>query len=175
MKEPVFAPTSLSISNLLKLFRTSKTHMVILLDEFGGTAGIVTMEDVLEELVGEIYDEHDEISEEVVEQEDGSLSVDGNMQLEDLLEKIKIENTFHADTVGGWTAEKLEKVPEVGNSFSLEGYKFTVMEMDGFRVTRIKVEKLPPEEPEKAPEEEKTGEDGTGENPTGEKTEDAKQ
>jgi hypothetical protein len=66
-------------------------------------------------------------------------------------------------------------VPEVGDSFSLEGYKFTVMEMDGFRVTRIKVEKLPPEEPEKAPEEEKTGEDGTGENPTGEKTEDAKQ
>ena len=175
MKEPVFAPTSLSISNLLKLFRTSKTHMVILLDEFGGTAGIVTMEDVLEELVGEIYDEHDEISEEVVEQEDGSLSVDGNMQLEDLLEKIKIENTFHADTVGGWAAEKLEKVPEVGDSFSLEGHKFTVMEMDGFRVTRIKVEKLPPEEPEKAPEEEKPGEDGAGENPAGEKTEDAKQ
>ena len=155
MKEPVFAPTSLSISNLLKLFRTSKTHMVILLDEFGGTDGIVTMEDVLEELVGEIYDEHDEISEEVVEQDDGSLMVDGNMQLEELLEKINIENTFHADTVGGWTAEKLEKVPEVGDSFSLEGRKFTVMEMDGFRVIRIKVETLPPDEPEKATEEEK--------------------
>ena len=70
MKEPVFAPATLSISNLLKQFRTSKTHLIVLLDEFGGTEGIVTMEDVLEELVGEIYDEHDEVSEDVVEQED---------------------------------------------------------------------------------------------------------
>lgn len=155
MKEPVFAPASLAISNLLKLFRTSKTHLVILLDEFGGTDGIVTMEDVLEELVGEIYDEHDEISEEVVEQEDGSLIVDGNMQLEELMEKFSLENTYDADTVGGWAGEMLEKVPEVGDSFTLRGYQFTVMEMDGFRVTRMQVAKLPPEEPEEAAEEEK--------------------
>ena len=155
MKEPVFAPASLAISNLLKLFRTSKTHLVILLDEFGGTEGIVTMEDVLEELVGEIYDEHDEISEEVVEQEDGSLIVDGNMQLEELMEKFGLENTYDADTVGGWAGEMLEKVPEVGDSFTLRGYQFTVMEMDGFRVTRMQVAKLPPEEPEEAAEEEK--------------------
>ena len=151
MKEPVFAPASLSISNLLKQFRTSKTHLVILLDEFGGTDGIVTMEDVLEELVGEIYDEHDEISEEVVEQEDGSLVVDGNMQLEELMEKFGLENAYDADTVGGWAGEMLEKVPEVGDAFSLEGRKFTVMEMDGFRVTRMRVAELPPEEPEEAP------------------------
>ena len=156
MKEPVFAPASLAISNLLKLFRTSKTHLVILLDEYGGTDGIVTMEDVLEELVGEIYDEHDEISEEVVEQEDGSLIVDGNMQLEELMEKFSLENTYDADTVGGWAGEMLEKVPEVGNSFTLRGYQFTVMEMDGFRVTRMQVAKLPPEEPEEAAEEEKS-------------------
>ena len=156
MKEPVFAPASLAISNLLKLFRTSKTHLVILLDEFGGTDGIVTMEDVLEELVGEIYDEHDEISEEVVEQEDGSLIVDGSMQLEELMEKFSLENTYDADTVGGWAGEMLEKVPEVGNSFTLRGYQFTVMEMDGFRVTRMQVAKLPPEEPEEAAEEKKS-------------------
>ncbi len=156
MKEPVFAPASLAISNLLKLFRTSKTHLVILLDEFGGTDGIVTMEDVLEELVGEIYDEHDEISEEVVEQEDGSLIVDGNMQLEELMEKFSLENTYDADTVGGWAGEMLEKVPEVGDSFTLRGYQFTVMEMDGFRVTRMQVAKLPPEEPEEAAEGEKS-------------------
>ena len=156
MKEPVFAPASLAISNLLKLLRTSKTHLVILLDEFGGTDGIVTMEDVLEELVGEIYDEHDEISEEVVEQEDGSLIVDGNMQLEELMEKFGITNTYDADTVGGWAGEMLEKVPEVGDSFTLRGYQFTVMEMDGFRVTRMQVAKLPPEEPEEAAEGEKS-------------------
>ena len=155
MKEPVFAPASLAISNLLKLFRTSKTHLVILLDEFGGTDGIVTMEDVLEELVGEIYDEHDEVSEEVVEQEDGTLIVDGSMQLQELMEKFSLENTYDADTVGGWAGEMLEKVPEVGDSFTLRGYQFTVMEMDGFRVTRMQVAKLPPEEPEEAAEEEK--------------------
>ena len=148
MKEPVFAPASLSISNLLKQFRTSQTHLVILLDEFGGTEGIVTMEDVLEELVGEIYDEHDEVSEEIVEQEDGTLIVDGNMQLQELLEKFGLEKEYDADTVGGWAGEMLEKVPEVGDSFTLEGHQFTVTEMDGFRVTRMQVTRLPEEEEE---------------------------
>ena len=155
MKEPVFAPASLSISNLLKQFRTSQTHMVILLDEFGGTEGIVTMEDVLEELVGEIYDEHDEVSEEVVEQEDGTLIVDGNMQLQELLEKFGVANEYDADTVGGWAGEMLEKVPEIGDSFTLGHREFTVTEMDGFRVTRMKVTDLPVEEAE----EEKEAED----------------
>ena len=151
MKEPVFAPASLSIGNLLKLFRTSQTHMVILLDEYGGTEGIVTMEDVLEELVGEIYDEHDEVSEEVVEQEDGTLIVDGNMQLQELLDKFEVENEYDADTVGGWASEMLEKVPEVGDSFTVERHQFTVTEMDGFRVTRMQVTELP-EEQEEEPE-----------------------
>lgn len=157
MKEPVFAPASLPIGNLLKLFRTSKSHLVILLDEYGGTEGIVTMEDVLEELVGEIYDEHDEVSEEVVEQEDGTLIVDGNMQLEELLEKFGLQNNYDADTVGGWAGEMLEKVPEVGDAFDLEGHRFTVTEMDGFRVTRVQVTDLPEEKPgeEKAEEENK--------------------
>ena len=155
MKEPVFAPASLSIGNLLKLFRTSQTHLVILLDEFGGTEGIVTMEDVLEELVGEIYDEHDEVSEEVVEQEDGTLIVDGNMQLQELLDKFDVTNEYDTDTVGGWAAEMLEKVPEVGDSFTLGRHQFTVTEMDGFRVTRIQITELPEPEAEKETEEEK--------------------
>ena len=92
----------------------------------------------------------------MVEQEDGSLIVDGNMQLEELMEKFGLENTYDADTVGGWAGEMLEKVPEVGDSFTLRGYQFTVMEMDGFRVTRMQVAKLPPEEPEEAAEEEKS-------------------
>ncbi len=143
MKEPVFAPASLSISNLLKQFRTAKTHQVILLDEYGGTEGIVTMEDVLEELVGEIYDEHDEVNEEVVEREDGTLIVDGGMQLQELLEKYGLENTYDADTVGGWVSEMLEKVPEPDDAFELEGYRFQVTEMDGFRVTRVQVTEAP--------------------------------
>ena len=150
MTEPVFAPATLSISNLLKQFRTSKTHLIVLLDEFGGTEGIVTMEDVLEELVGEIYDEHDEISEDVVEREDGTIIVDGNLQLQELTEKTGLENTYDADTVGGWAGEMLEKVPEVGDNFTVGNRRFTVLEMDGFRVTRVQVETLPEETPEES-------------------------
>ena len=157
MKEPVFAPATLPISNLLKLFRTSQSHLVVLLDGFGGTEGIVTMEDVLEELVGEIYDEHDEVSEEVVEQEDGTLIVDGSMQLQELLEKFGTEEKeYEADTVGGWASEMLEKVPEVGDSFTAEKHQFTVTEMDGFRVMRMQATELPDEPPtEPADEKEK--------------------
>ena len=148
MKEPVFAPASLSIGNLLNQFRTAKTHLVILLDEYGGTEGIVTMEDVLEELVGEIYDEHDEVNEEVVRTEDGTLIVDGSMQLEELLEKYEIPDTYETDTVGGWAAEMLEKVPEPGDSFALGGHLFQVTEMDGFRVTRVQITDQPPQPPQ---------------------------
>ena len=147
MKEPVFAPASLPISSLLKLFRTSKTHQVILLDEFGGTDGIVTMEDVLEELVGEIYDEHDEVSEEVVENEDGSCVMDGGVQLQEVLEKYGIpDSDYDAETLGGWTGEMLEKVPEAGDSFVCGGTRFEVAEMDGFRVTRVRIDPAPADE-----------------------------
>ncbi len=149
MKEAYFAPASLSVGNLLRQFQKAKTHLIVLLDEYGGTEGIVTLEDVLEELVGEIYDEHDEVNEEVVEKEDGSLIVDASMQLPELLEKYEIPNTYDADTVGGWVAEMLEKVPETGDSFVLRGHRFKVTEMDGFRVTRVEVSEEP-EEPEKA-------------------------
>ena len=142
MKEPVFAPATLPISSLLKQFRASKTHQIILLDEFGGTDGIVTLEDVLEELVGEIYDEHDEVNEEVIRNEDGSFLVDGGMQLQDMLESLGMENNdYDADTVGGWVGEMIQKVPENGDRFTVGEHHFTVMEMDGFRVTRVKAEK----------------------------------
>ena len=142
MKEPVFAPATLPISSLLKQFRASRTHQIILLDEFGGTDGIVTLEDVLEELVGEIYDEHDEVDEEIVRNEDGSYMVDGGLQLQEMLDRLEIENTYDTDTVGGWVGEMLQKVPEIGDTFELEGHRFEVAEMDGFRVTRIRLEKI---------------------------------
>jgi len=146
MKEPVFAPATLPISSLLKQFRASRAHQIILLDEFGGTDGIVTLEDVLEELVGEIYDEHDEVQEEIVEREDGSWLIQGGTQLQELLEKFGIENSgYDADTVGGWVGEMIQRVPEIGAEFRLSGYRFTVTEMDGFRVTMIRAEKLPEE------------------------------
>ena len=142
MLPPVWAPATLQISKLLKLFQTSKTHMVILLDEFGGTEGLVTLEDVMEELVGEIYDEHDDVNEEMTALEDGSYSVDGSMQLTDLLEKLYVEDRFEADTVGGWAGEMLGRIPTVGSSYETDGLRCVVTEMEKRRVTRVRIWKL---------------------------------
>lgn len=139
MKPPVWAPSTLSISKLLKLFQSSKTHMVILLDEFGGTEGLVTMEDVLEELVGEIYDEHDDVNESMVPLEDGSLLVDGLTQLTDLLEHFGLKEEYEADTVGGWAAEMLGVIPSVGDSFDADPLHCTVTDMQKRRVMKVRI------------------------------------
>lgn len=139
MSSPVWAPSTLKISKLLKLFQSTKTHMVIVLDEFGGTEGIVTMEDVLEELVGEIYDEHDVVSEDVIPLEDGSWLVDGSLQLTELMERLEVEDTFEADTVGGWAAEVLGRIPSVSATFETEELTGQVTQMDKRRVTQVRV------------------------------------
>lgn len=145
MASPVMAPATLKVSKLLKMFQQTKTHMVIVLDEFGGTEGIVTMEDVLEELVGEIYDEHDIISEEVIPLEDGSCLVDGGMQLSELLESLQVDDIFEAETVGGWAAEVLGRIPAVSAQFETECLRGQVTQMDKRRVTQVRVWKKQPE------------------------------
>ncbi len=144
MTPPVWAPSTLKISKLLKLFQNSKTHMVIVLDEFGGTEGIVTMEDVLEELVGEIYDEHDDVNEDVVMLEDGSCLVDGGMQLSDLLERLDVPDSWEADTVGGWATEVLGRIPAVGVLFQAGGLHGQIIQMEKRRVTQLRVWKDAP-------------------------------
>lgn len=139
MQPPVCAPTTLSLSKLLKLLQTKKTHIVIVLDEFGGTEGIVTMEDVLEELVGEIYDEHDDVDQELLNMADGSRLVDGGMQLSDLMDLLGLEDTYSADTVGGWVAEVLGIIPFVGAEFETVGVRGLVTQMDKRRVTQVRV------------------------------------
>lgn len=143
MAPPVMAPSSLKVSTLLKLFQSSKTHMVIVLDEFGGTEGIVTLEDVLEELVGEIYDEHDVISQDMIPLEDGSYLVDGGMQLAELMDLLGTEDTFEADTVGGWAAEVLGCIPTVNARFETEQLSGQVTAMDKRRVMQLRVWKKP--------------------------------
>ena len=144
MKPPVWAPATLKLQKLLKLFQEEKTHMVIVVDEFGGTEGIATMEDVLEELVGEIYDEHDEEEREIVSLEDGSWLVDGGMQLEELMEIAGVENTYTADTVGGWAAEVMGCIPFVGAAFETDELRGLVTQMEKRRVTRLRVWKQAP-------------------------------
>lgn len=139
MTAPVYAPTTLTLSKLLKLFQSQKTHIAIVLDEFGGTEGIVTMEDVLEELVGEIYDEHDDVEEDSLTMEDGSYLVDGGMQLSELLEMMDVEDIFSADTCGGFAAEVLGRIPFVGAAFETDEIRGLVTQMDKRRVTQLRL------------------------------------
>ena len=139
MKPPVYAPTTLKLSKLLKLFQAQKTHLIIVLDEFGGTEGIVTMEDVLEELVGEIYDEHDDVEQEKVLMDDGSMLVDGGMQLSELLDKLGVEDIYNAETVGGFAAEVLGIIPFVGAAFETDEIRGLVTHMEKRRVTQVRI------------------------------------
>ena len=139
MKPPVYAPTTLKLSKLLKLFQAQKTHLIIVLDEFGGTEGIVTMEDVLEELVGEIYDEHDDVEQDTVEMDDGSHLVDGGMQLAELLDMLGVEDIYNAETVGGFAAEVLGIIPFVGAVFETDEIRGLVTQMEKRRVTQVRV------------------------------------
>jgi len=139
MKPPVYAPTTLKLSKLLKLFQAQKTHLIIVLDEFGGTEGIVTMEDVLEELVGEIYDEHDDVEQESVTMDDGSRLVDGSMQLSELLDQLGVEDIYNAETVGGLAAEVLGIIPFVGAAFETDELRGLVTQMEKRRVTQVRV------------------------------------
>ena len=139
MKPPVYAPTTLKLSKLLKLFQAQKTHLIIVLDEFGGTEGIVTMEDVLEELVGEIYDEHDDVEQDNVRMDDGSLLVDGGMPLTELLDQLGVEDIYNAETVGGFAAEVLGIIPFVGAAFETDEIRGLVTQMEKRRVTQVRV------------------------------------
>ena len=115
--------------------------MAVVTDEFGSTAGIVTLEDILEEIVGEIWDEHDEIVEEIKELGDKEYMVSGKANTEKLfsLLDIDVDEEIEAVTVGGWAMEVLGKIPEAGDTFDDHGLSVEVIEMDGRRVEHVRV------------------------------------
>ena len=142
------------ISDLLRQLQQNKVHMAVVVDEYGGTQGIVTMEDILEELVGEIWDEHDEVIEEFRKQSDGSYLVACSADLDDLYDlfDMKPSEEYDASTVSGWVMEEIGRVPDVGDRFQADGLDVCVTRVEHRRVMEIRVRPLPPEkeEPEKA-------------------------
>lgn len=133
------------ISQLLRILQQSKSHMAVVVDEYGGTEGIVTLEDILEELVGEIWDEHDEVIEEFKKQADGSYVISCNANLTDLYDLFSIKGDCDATTVSGWVMEAIGRVPEVGDRFQSDGLDVTVTKVDHRRVLEIRVVVLPEE------------------------------
>jgi putative hemolysin len=153
---PVLAvPERTSALRLLATFQRSRRHLALVIDEYGGTAGIVTLEDVLEEIVGEIVEEHERIEEDIVEREDGSLLVDGGVDIVDLRERLGMgplpgEKEAAFETLAGFVLTMLDHLPRTGEYFDYGGYRFEVVDMDGLRVDRVLVAYLQAEEEEPA-------------------------
>lgn len=140
IKPPVFVTEYMKVSNLLGLFKANKSHMAVVKDEFGGTLGIVTMEDVLEELVGEIWDEHDEIIEQIIKIEDHKYRVKGNAELDDVFESIGIDEDLDFSTVNGWILDEMGKIPFIGDSFYYKNLLITITSADTKRVLEATIE-----------------------------------
>ena len=143
MQEVTFVVEHTKISVLLKKLQKNKMHMAIVLDEYGGTLGLVTVEDIIEELVGEIYDEHDEEFEPFKENSDGSITVNCLTELDDFFEKFEIfedeDEESDANTVGGWVNEKLGELPTTGKKFSYQNLDVTVSKTTKKKALEIKV------------------------------------
>ena len=140
LKSPVFYTTgNTKISDLLRILQKNKAHMAVVVDEYGGTEGIATLEDILEELVGEIWDEHDEVIENFQKQSDGSFLISCTADLDDMYDLFQVRGTCDAATVSGWVLEQVGRVPEVGDHFIAEGLDVTVTKVEHRRVLEIRV------------------------------------
>ena len=139
IKPVIYVAITQPVNELMKELQEKQLHMAVVTDEFGSTAGIVTLEDILEEIVGEIWDEHDEIVEEIKKLGDEEYIVSGRANIENFFSELDIDEEIESVTVGGWAMEVLGKIPEVGDNFEEYGIAVEVTEMDGRRVESVHV------------------------------------
>lgn len=148
MSEPIFVVPSMKISELLKILQSKKSHMAIILDEYGGTVGIVTLEDILEELVGEIWDEHDTVVEPFVKITDNKYKVRATANLDDMFDLFDMDEEIDHSTVSGWVVEEFGKIPRVGDEFNYGPLHICVSKRDPRRITEVIVTRDPNFKPE---------------------------
>lgn len=145
---PCYVYKTMKLPAVLSQLRKAKQHLAVVTDEYGGMLGVVTMEDVLEQIVGDIWDESDTVAPEVVQHTDSEFELDGSMVLSDFLELVDInedEVEAESNTIGGWTLEMFGAYPEPGDSFTYRNMTLTVLSMDGRRVGRVLVKVSPVE------------------------------
>lgn len=136
---PRFVHASTHINRILLDMQREHAHMAVVVDDYGGVIGIITLEDILEELVGEIWDESDEVIENIRERPDGSYDINGSTRLSDMCESVGCSIDSNADTVGGWVTETLGDIPASGESFECGGMLVTVEATDERRVLEVNV------------------------------------
>jgi len=139
IKPVLYVAKTQAINDLLKELQAKQLHFAVVMDEFGSTAGIVTLEDILEEIVGEIWDEHDEIVQEIQEVGEKEYIISGMTNISKFFDLFDIDVECEASTVNGWAMTVLGKIPEVGDSFEELGLRVEVLEMDGKRIENLKV------------------------------------
>lgn len=147
----VYVHKTMPLDDVLSTMRAKRSHIAVVTDEYGGVMGLLTMEDVLEQLVGDIWDESDIIEPEITEISDGYFEIDGDMRIEDFFDEVDFyDKDFDDDnaTVGGFVTELLGRYAEIGDTVTYENLVFTVWEVDKMRITKLKVEVLPASEEE---------------------------
>ncbi|MEQ8154561.1 MAG: hemolysin family protein [Clostridiaceae bacterium] len=143
IREIKFVPQSLSISEMLKVFKKEKAQMAIIIDEYGGTSGLVTIEDILEEIVGEIKDEFDEEGDEITQVDDSSYIVDGKVHIEDIVELLSTDIIAeNIDTLGGFIFSQLKSYPKINDKITYKNYEFTILKCDRKRVNKVLIKKI---------------------------------
>ncbi len=159
VKPPLFVPETMKISILLRDMQKKRIHMAIAIDEYGSVSGLVTLEDLLEEIVGEIRDEYD-IESPVIRLSDGTLIIDASISLRDLNEdyNLDIPESPEYETLGGFIVTDLQKIPQTGDAIEMDGKRLRVIQMVGQRIAKVKLELIDaPERAEKAEKVEKEG------------------
>lgn len=141
MKSVIFISTGLKISHLLKLLQHTQSHMAVVIDEFGGTAGIVTLEDVLEELVGEIWDEHDEVLEQMRPAGENSYLISGSASVDKVFRHLELDEECEWATVNGWVMDVMDCIPRVGQGFTYKDLAITVTQADSRKVLEVRVQR----------------------------------
>ncbi|MBR0574921.1 HlyC/CorC family transporter [Proteiniclasticum sp. BAD-10] len=140
LRKPYFAPENKYIDDLFKEMQLANAQMAILLDEYGGFSGIVTIEDILEEIVGNIYDEHDVMDEYINKVTDNIYLIDALVSIDDVNDALGLEiESDNADSIGGYVIERLDRVPKKGDSVYFEGHEFKVQQMSGRRIKILKL------------------------------------
>jgi CBS domain containing-hemolysin-like protein len=139
-----FVPETKKVSGLLREFQRSQSTLAVVVDEYGGTSGLVTVEDLLEEIVGEIHDEFDEVDQEIVEEGEGTFLVSGRADIDDVKDRLQLEvNGKGFETVSGFLMESLGRVPRAGEVIDLDEMKIEVVEADGRRINKVRFQLTP--------------------------------